>query len=219
MPGALALTKTPTKQKPVSIEFLRLDYDLGTPAERERIRDINRHLQSQRYENPTPDGKGKSVEATKATIARLRQAPVALLAERRKIGGEEIMAADEFSRAFMALQGFLMFKPLNMERIDKGYGSPDWSAKTKTAVTRYLKWKNHWAVAAAHGDCTHEIMTSAIIDERPIRQIATDIGRRHSTTELALVRGLRDYAARAGWVEPRRAAEWIAEAMKTFRKT
>ena len=48
-----------------------------------------------------------------------------------------------------------------------------------------------------------EVIIAAVVDERPISVIAADIGRSgrgYKIVKNGIVCGLRDYAARAGWI-------------------
>lgn len=151
-------------------------------------------------------------------IAKLRGSPMALLIEKASAKGEELMAAQEIELAFMAISGALMFKPLSMERTSRGQ-YPDWPQRTCQAVAQYQKWANHWSARRkANMDYTMECIIAAVIDQRPIRSIAADLGFHHARIEKAVIGGLRDYAARAGWVDGKVAREWMDAAERTFNR-
>lgn len=193
------------KPKPVVIAHLRLDHDLAgeNSPERRRIKIINAYLGDR--ENALAE-------------LKLRGSPMALLIEKASAKGEELMAAQEIETAWFAISGALMFKPLNMERVGGGR-RPDWSPKTCQAVEQYQIWANHWSIRKkSHLDHTLECVIAAVIDQRPIRAIAEDLGFGHSKIERAVLAGLRDYAARAGWVDNALARKWIAEAEITFKR-
>lgn len=233
---ALEMTKARKRAppKPVVIEYLRLANELAEPgsAEAKRIKDINRVLaegarrsiEQMRRGNRTgeraaTDEAGTPVTATTLTAFRLRGSPLATLINgnaRRKAadraGGDELQAAMEIETAFMAIAGGSMFKPLNLERVDRSY-SEDWPERTAIAVRRYQAFANHWSkMRKQSADRTLEVVVAAIIDQRPFSGIENDIGLRHGTAQLILVRGLRDYAARAGWVDRKTGDRWKLEA-------
>lgn len=171
---------------------------------------------------------------TGATIIKLARNPIAQLlyeSEQRergvkgakkhvdgeKFGGHELQAAQEIETAFFAISGGLMFKPLLLERIDRAR-APDLSPQVAMKVKRYQAWACHWSMLAKQCDPTLEIVISAVIDQRGLREIAADLGFGHERIRNAVVRGLRDYAARAGWVGPREAAMWKVKAAHSFRR-
>lgn len=154
--------------------------------------------------------------ASGATILKLARTPVTRLIETKKIGPVELQAAVDIETAFFALSGALMFRPMNLEKIDRGRHS-NWSVKTIDAVERYQNWANHWSKRAGYGDPTLKIAVAAIIDQRPFYQIEEDIGIRHGLAAKVTARVLRDYAARAGWADPHTAARWKTEAGGVFK--
>lgn len=132
-----------------------------------------------------------------------------------KFGSHELEASQEIEAAFMAIAGTLMFKPLNLEKIDKGH-SGDWPAALALKVKRYQNWAAHWSMMAKRCDPTMQVVIAAVVDQRPLRDIAADLGFAHKKIRKAVVRGLRDYAARAGWVSGGCQAKWKASAALTF---
>jgi hypothetical protein len=197
--GAVTLKAKP---KPVAINHLRLDHKLaGNSPQAKRIKEINAYLGSHEYA---------------LSHARLAGSPMALLIEKASAKGEELMAAQEIETAFMAISGALMFKPLSMERTSPG-ARRDWSDRTAQAVEQYQSWANHWSARRkTHLDYTLEVVIAAVIDQRPIRTIAGDLGFDFRRIEKAILGGLRDYAARAGWVDGKIAKDWKEQAMKVF---
>lgn len=153
---------------------------------------------------------------TGQTILRMTAKPLARLIEQKKIGPEELQAAGDISTAFMSMAGGLLIKPLGMERVDRGQSGHE-PAAIVDAQRRYRNWADHWSMKAKRGDPTLEIAIAAVIDERPFHVIEADIGLRHGTAKKTLIRALRDYAARAGWVKGRLADLWRAEAGSTFK--
>ena len=69
---------------------------------------------------------------------------------------------------------------------------------------------------AKRGDKTLAILIDAVVDEWPLYVIEDKHGCRHGIARKAVVRGLRDYAARAGWVDATTRAQWLADAGNTF---
>jgi hypothetical protein len=159
------------------------------------------------------------VGGTGATVLRFRAAPLARLIERRRIGGEEVRAADDIATAFHAQAAAVMIKPPSLEKRDASYQGRE-PFRVIDAVARYKPWAQRWSQRARRGDRTLEILIAAIIDERAFHLIEADAGIRHGLAARATIAGLRDYAARAGWTDRRTGEAWIreAEAMFTLRK-
>lgn len=204
MHGGLAVAKD---KKPVAIGHMRLDHKLAVAAydttEAKRIKEINAFLGSGEYA---------------LSAKRLAGSPMAMLIERASAKGEELMAAQEIETAYFAISGALMFKPLSMERTSPGR-YPDWSGKTTDAVQRYQGWANHWSARKkSHLDHTLECVIAAVIDQRPLRVIGEDLGFGRERIERAVLFGLRDYAARAGWVDGKIARDWMEAAERTFSR-
>jgi hypothetical protein len=137
------------------------------------------------------------------------------LVERKRIGTEEVRAADDIAVAFHAQAGALMIKPPSLEKRDATHHGRE-PVLVIDAVSRYKRWARHWSARARHGDRTLEIVIAAVIDERAFHVIEADVGVRHGLGARVVVAALRDYAARAGWADPRTADAWIAEAEKLF---
>lgn len=155
--------------------------------------------------------------ATGYVLLKFVAKPIARLIEERppKIGPAEYMAAQEFFTAFNVITGALWIKPQSLERRDPSYGSRE-SVKLIEAQRRYRTFVDYWSQRAKTGDLTLAILVAAVVDERPFHTIEDDFGIRHGKARHALIRGLRDYAARAGWVSKPIAALWMDEATQTF---
>jgi hypothetical protein len=168
-------------------------------------------------------GDGRDIDGdvggTGATILRLRAAPLARLIERRRIGGEEVRAADDITTAFHAQAAEVMIRSPLLEKRDASHQSRE-PFRIVDAVSRYKPWARHWSQRARLGDRTLEILIAAIIDERAFYFIEADAGIRHGLAARVTIAGLRDYAARAGWTDRSTGGAWIseAEAMFTLRK-
>lgn len=154
---------------------------------------------------------------TGQTIIRMQASPIARLLDRKKIGGEEVRAAEEILAVFMAISGALMFKGQSMEFRDKTSGSPSEPAHMVDAHRRYAEYRDYWSGRAKRGDKTLAIIIASVVDERSFRIVEQDFGLRHGKAEIATIWGLRDYAARAGWCGKRMAVEWKYRASTVFR--
>jgi hypothetical protein len=159
------------------------------------------------------------VGGTGATILRFRTAPLARLIERRRIGGEEVRAADDITTAFHAQAAAVMIRSPSLEKRDASYQGRE-PFRIIDAVSRYKPWARHWSQRARLGDRTLEIIVAAIVDERAFHVIEADAGIRHGLAARVTIAGLRDYAARTGWTDRSTGEAWIreAEAMFTLRR-
>jgi hypothetical protein len=160
-------------------------------------------------------GDGAEIGGTGATILKFRGAPLARLVDKKRIGTEELRAADDIAIAFHAQAGALTIKPPSLEKRDATHHGRE-PARIIDAVSRYKPWARRWSARARHGDRTLEIVIAAVIDERPFHIIEADVGIRHGVAAKAAVAALRDYAARAGWTDPRTAQAWIEAAETVF---
>jgi len=160
-------------------------------------------------------GDGSAIGGTGATILKFLAAPLVRLADRKRIGTEEIRAADDIAIAFQAQAGALMIKPPSLEKRDATYAGRE-PAFVIDAVNRYKRWARHWSARAQDGDRTLEIVIAAIIDERAFHLIEADVGIRHGLATRIVIAALRDYAARAGWTDRRTGDAWIAAAAAIY---
>jgi hypothetical protein len=160
-------------------------------------------------------GDGAELGGTGATILKFLPAPLARLADKKRIGTEEIRAADDIAVAFHAQAGALMIKPPSLEKRDATYSGrePVWIID---AVARYKRWARHWSARVRDGDRTLEIVIAAVIDERAFHAIEADVGIRHGVAARVVIAALRDYAARAGWTDRRTGDAWIEAAAGAF---
>jgi hypothetical protein len=156
-------------------------------------------------------GDGTAFGGTGATILKFLPAPLARLADKQRIGSEELRAADDIATAFHAQAGALLIKPPSLEKRDATYHGrePAWVID---AVTRYKRWADEWSVRARRGDRTLAIVIAAVIDERAFHAIEADVGIRHGHAARIVIAALRDYAARAGWTDRSTGDAWIATA-------
>ena len=160
-------------------------------------------------------GDGSEIGGTGATILKFLAAPLVRLIRKKRIGTEEVRAADDIAIAFHAQAGALTIKPPSLEKRDATYQGrePVWIID---AVSRYKRWARHWSARARHGDRTLEIVIAAVVDERAFHAIEADTGVRHGMAARVVVAALRDYAARAGWTDRRTGEAWIAAAEAIF---
>ena len=160
-------------------------------------------------------GDGTEIGGTGATILKFLAAPLARLADKKRIGPEELRAADDIAIAVHAQAGALMFKAPSLEKRDATYSSRE-PASVIDAVTRYKRWARHWSARALRGHRVLEIVVAAVIDERAFHVIERDVGIRHGAAARVVITALRDYAARAGWTDRTTGAAWIAAAEAAF---
>lgn len=154
--------------------------------------------------------------ATGFTLLKLQNRPLDRLIGTGKIGPEELQAASDIYTVAMTQTGALMLRPHRMERLDPARVD-NASAAAVEAYRRYRAWADHWSMRAKRGDKTLQIIWDVVVDDRPLGVMAADLSLDHRTVTRAVVRGLRDYAARAGWVRGKLAERWLAEASNTFK--
>jgi hypothetical protein len=142
-------------------------------------------------------GDGTAVGGTGATIIKFLPAPLARLADKQRIGSEELRAADDIATAFHAQAGALLIKPPSLEKRDATYHGRE-AAWVIDAVTRYKRWAAHWSARARRGDRTLVIVIAAVVDERAFHAIEADVGIRHGHAARIVIAALRDYAAPCG---------------------
>jgi hypothetical protein len=155
------------------------------------------------------------IGGTGQTVLKAKVSPLSCLVRDQRIGNEEIKAAAEILSVFMTISGSLLSGSMLRERISGGRG--DQSLWVIEAHERYKAWADHWSVRKKRGDPTLEIVISAVIDERSFRHIERDLRLRNGRAAEATVNGLRDYAARAGWVTGQMAIAWLEAAARLFQ--
>lgn len=150
------------------------------------------------------------------TILRRSDSPITRLLNSRKIGSDELQAAEDICLAFRALAGELFLKPISLERRDRS-NSPHESARVIDAISRYQAWARLWSIRAKLGDPTLAIVIDTVWDERPFRICDQDYNLRNGRSAEAVAAGLRDYAARAGWVQGAASRNWLVSEGAVFR--
>lgn len=159
--------------------------------------------------------------ATGFTLLKMRASPLARLIDSKaridghQVGPEELAAAQDIATAFQAIAGALMIRPQTLERVDRSHRGFEPMAVTD-AKARYKAWADHWSVLAKRGDRTLAVVIAVVVDERALSVIEADLGIRHGRARRALVRGLRDYAVRAGWIKGAVAEAWASAADESF---
>jgi len=164
------------------------------------------------------DGEGSAIGGTGATEFKLLHfgsSPIARLYDSGNLGSEEMQSVSDIADAFHSLAGGLMIKPQEMERKDKSHSDHD-PSRLVAAQKRYQAWARHWSARKPRGCRLLEIVISAVIDERALSMIEQDLSLRHGKAKKALISGLRDYAARAGWADAKLAPRWIESAESVF---
>lgn len=170
---------------------------------------INRYLR--KVEKNSPTG------GTGATILRRGiKPPIEQLIDEGNITSLEFEAAKDIVRAFSAMAKALMLPPQSWERRDREFNNYEPPIIVES-VERYKIWANHWSLRYKRGDRTLPLLIAAVIDERGFRQIGMEEGIHHSKVKLAVIGGLRDYAARAGWCSGNEAMRWTDAAATVFK--
>lgn len=146
-----------------------------------------------------------------AMVRKLRGSPLAWLAARGGIRGEEVRAVDDIALAL--LEG----PPVIPSRAGR---SPDRvhcdAPGNIEARARYHAFARYWSHRAKLGDPTLAIVIAIVVDHQPFEAVEQETGVPPGRAAVAVVAGLRDYAARAGWVDDRLAQQWITEAAAVF---
>jgi hypothetical protein len=157
---------------------------------------------------------------TGQTILKLarHQPPLRTLLDARKIGPDELAAAEEIALAAFAVSTGGILRAAQLERIARArQGDNDWPATVAIAVRNYQEWQRYWTAEWARTrNPMLEVVWSAVIDERPISVIAGDIGYGRKRTQRAIIAGVRHYAAFAGLVLGTQRQAWIAAAQQVF---
>lgn len=167
---------------------------------------------------PVPEGREPPPDrGTGLTRLKLSPNPIARLADQKKIGPEELQAVEEINEAFSALASRLMVRGMALERVDRSGVDDRHAGAAARAVANYTAWANFWSVRAkAHCDPTLQIVVAVAVDQWSVRMTAAELGLHHSKVEAGVISGLRDYAARAGFVNGRIAERWMLAAEGLF---
>jgi hypothetical protein len=159
---------------------------------------------------------------TGQTVIKMQrhQPPLRTLLDARKIGPDELRAADQIALAAFAVATGGILRAGQLERIARARQSDnDWPAHVAVAVRNYQEWQRYWTAEWARTrNPMLEVVWSAVIDERPISVIAADIGYGRKRTQRAIIWGLRHYAAWAKMVTGTEAMHWSLEAQHVFQR-
>lgn len=153
---------------------------------------------------------------TGQTILKFHDGPIARLIKDKKIGPEELRAAEDIRIAVAAQTSALWIKPLSMERVDKAATGNE-PARILDAVARYKVFANVWTIRAKRGDPSLAALTMAVVDDWPFWLIEQDLRLRHGMAPKAVAAALRDYAARAGWATGAASRNWLVSEGAIFR--
>lgn len=164
-------------------------------------------------------GDGSEIGGTGFTVLKIGRSPVAWLVDQKKIGQEEVRSADEICEVYLSTFGVTMIRPPTLERHDRshGYDGPNWLID---AEARYKRFANFWSgLWKSESNPMLDILIAGVVDERSLRSIEDDHRLKHGRAAKIIAAGLRDYAARAGWVDAKTVILWKSEARKVSRRT
>jgi hypothetical protein len=155
--------------------------------------------------------RASSDHTTARMVRRLQGSPLATLVSRGRIRMEELRAAEDIATAFLsASAGFVSRQATNLRSSVREIGAPGETQE------RYGAFVQHWSRRAALGDPSLAIVIAVVVDQHPLASVEEDIGLPRGRAAEAVVALLRDYAARAGSVDPGSAQRWINDAAKVF---
>ncbi|HYM31984.1 MAG TPA: hypothetical protein VEU47_11820 [Candidatus Cybelea sp.] len=145
-----------------------------------------------------PSSPGTWGPANEATRRRAIRCPVQMLFERGHLGVEEVRAAREIERVFVALTAGLFAKASLQEsrgrRVDMG------EIAAMAHARRYRPWAD--ALSARHkagGPPLLEVVIDCVVDGRSLAAVERDRRWRHGRAAGYLREGLELYVAMAGW--------------------
>lgn len=122
---------------------------------------------------------------------------MARLIANKRVGGEEVMAAQEIERVWCALTSRLFAKAGHYgERLDPTTDR-DWSPSLMAAHARYLEWANSLESGVL------SVVVDVLIDSRSAREIDRERRWKSDTTCQLLIEALQEYARLAGWLKRR----------------
>lgn len=155
------------------------------------------------------------------TILKYRKKPIEILSDKGKISSIELGAADGISRAYYLIVSRLKIGGMTLDRVDCSRPTEEERLKRlkrdAARIELYQGFANIWTKRNKdYGDPTLEIVIDAVIYEMSLNAIWSKHGYRLARIEKALIGGLRDYAARAGFVTGHQASQWMDEAEAVF---
>lgn len=137
---------------------------------------------------------------------RARRCALRSLHERGVISLEQLAAAAEIERVFLALSSGL-FATARRSEVRAGRPRDLSEAAAVAHADRFRPWAQ--ALSLAHkqgGPPVLEVVLSVVIDGQSLREIETARRWRHGRAEACLAEGLERYAAMAGWLRLSKAA-------------
>jgi hypothetical protein len=160
---------------------------------------------------------------TGQTVIKMQrhQPPLRTLLEARKIGPDELAAAEQIALAASSVAMGGILHAAGLERVDHGrQDERDWPHTLAIAVRNYQDWQRHWTAEWVRTrNPMLEVVWSAVVDEQPIAGIAADIGHGHRRTTRAIICGIRHYAAWANMVVGTQRQAWLEAAQHVFART
>jgi len=160
---------------------------------------------------------------TGQTIIRMQrhQSPLRTLLDTRKIGPDELAAAEQIAQAAFSVATGGILRAVQLERAIHGrQDERDWPHTLAVAVRNYQAWQRHWTAEWARTrNPMLEVVWSAVVDEQPIAGIAADIGYGHRRTTRAIICGIRHCAAFANMVTGIQRQAWLDAAQHVFART
>jgi hypothetical protein len=157
---------------------------------------------------------------TGQTVIKMQrhQPPLRTLLDARKIGPDELAAADQIAQAASAVAMGGILRAAGLQRVDYGrQDEQDWPAQLAITVRNYQDWQRYWTAEWARTrNPMLEVVWSAVVDERPIVAIANDIGHGRTRTTRAIITGIRHYAAWANMVTGTQRQVWLDAALHVF---
>lgn len=137
---------------------------------------------------------------------RVRRCALRSLHERGLIGLEQLAAAAEIERVFLALSAGL-FATARRSEVRAGRPRDLSEAAAIAHADRFRPWAR--ALSEAHkagGPPLMEVVLAVVIDGLSLREIETARRWRHGRAEAHLAEGLERYAVMAGWLKLKHAA-------------
>ncbi len=139
---------------------------------------------------------------TEGTKRKFRKSLIEHLEEKGRIGAEEIRAADEIGRCYIAITGELLPRAQQYERTGHSHASPNWPASlTDAVVNRYRPWtdelSNRYKLG---GPPIIDVCIGVIVDGQNSDELRHTYHCRRDKVQDWLISGLDLYARWARWV-------------------
>ncbi len=143
---------------------------------------------------------------TAAALKPLQRDPLAFLAARGSLRGEQVRAGQEICRVYLAISAGITGRQVAnyAEASARGPATEDWPVGLRTAYRdRYVPWTAWAGTQAASRKSRHTLHDLALLvaaDGWGHAQVAAEWGMERRTVLDALQRSLYWYASHAGWV-------------------